>query len=95
MADADELLRAGDLDGARASLVEAVRKVVPGLIRGPYKFLPRVFACNVMVSSEQLPWFRSAHPSAAQRRQLARIIVKIRATQTRVIEYLRGRCSSS
>jgi type VI secretion system protein ImpE len=26
MADADELLRAGDLDGARASLVEAVRK---------------------------------------------------------------------
>ena len=75
-----------------SALVNALRALTPKLIQGPYKFLPRVFACNVMVGSEQLPWFRSANPSAAQRRELARLLAKIRATQTQVVETLRRRC---
>ena len=74
------------------ALVQAIRTALPGSIRGPYKFLPRVFACNVTVASGQLPWFRSAHPSTAQRRQLGALLSKIRATQNRVVDYLRRRC---
>ena len=75
-----------------SALTKALRTKVPGLIQGPYKFLPRIFACNVVVSSEQLPWFSSRHPTAAQRRQLARVLEKIRTTQTQVIDRLRRRC---
>src|ERR1700753_2581462 len=44
MADADALLRAGDLDGARASLVEAVRK-------GPQDQPARMFLFQLMCVS--------------------------------------------
>lgn len=77
-----------------SALVKALRAKVPGLIQGPYKFLPRIFACNVTVSSQQLPWFSSRHPTAAQRRQLARVLEKIRTTQAQVIDDLRRLCES-
>jgi hypothetical protein len=64
------------------------------LVPGPYEFLPRVYACNVTVASQQLPWLRSPHPSLAQRRSLARLIDEIRAAQTRVIKILRHRCGA-
>jgi hypothetical protein len=64
------------------------------IVPGPDKFLPRVYACNVTVASLQLPWLRSAHPSLAQRRSLARLIDAIRAAQTRVIAILRRRCGA-
>jgi len=65
---------------------------VRGIVPGPYKFLPRLFACNVMVASLQLPYLRSAHPPVRQRRSLAKLLAEIRSAQSQVVQSLRRRC---
>lgn len=56
-------------------------------------YLPTKFVCNVLVGSTILPWLNTDHPTAVERTQLRRVLLKIADAQARVVRYLQARCT--